>query len=1073
MSTPADSIRHSWFEQLFELSPDPAWIIDDNRFVHCNEAAVRTLGYTGREALLNAHPSRLSPPVQPDGEESYGKAERMMAIARKENLHRFEWVHSRADGSTFLAEVTLSSIEVEGKRVIYCVWRDITERREQEESSRRLMMEMQTILRNALVGIVHLQERRIISCNRRLEELFGYGPGELIGKTTEALYDRRETFLAVGERAYADLGNNNSYGEEVRLRKKDGSLFWGALNGCAIDPREPQAGSIWIYSDISARRQAELALKESQERFDLAVRGSQDGIWDWNIESGVTYVSERWLEMLGYQSGEIHFGARGWTEWIHADDKDLAIGLMRQHFKTRKPYYSEYRMYKKDGQVRWFLNRGQAIWNAQGRAIRVAGSTSDITERKQAEEKLKLAANVFTHAREGITITDAEGCILDVNETFTLITGFSRDEVLGRNPRILGSGRHGPEFYAAMWRDLLTLGHWYGEIWNRRKNGEVYAEMLTISAVRDAQGKTLQYVALFSDITSLKEHERRLEHIAHYDALTELPNRVLLADRLQLAMAQAQRGGKQLAVAYLDLDGFKAVNDKYGHDVGDQLLIAVATRMRQTLREVDTLARLGGDEFVAALVDFADSKDSAPILARLLAATAEPVNVGDLVLHVSASLGVTFYPQTEEVDADQLLRQADQAMYQAKLGGKNRYHIFDHDQDRSTRGQHEGIERIALALAQQEFVLHYQPKVNMRSGAVIGAEALIRWQHPQRGLLLPGVFLPVIEDHPLAVKLGEWVIDAVLAQIEAWRARGLEIPVSVNIGARHLLQGDFVLALRAALAAHPQVRAGDLEFEILETSALEDLAWASEVIEICRGMGVSFALDDFGTGYSSLTYLKRLPVTVLKIDQSFVHDMLDDPDDLAILEGVLGLATAFHRKVIAEGVEALEQGTLLLQLGCELAQGHGIARPMPAEALPAWVKAWRPDPGWIGLRAIDRSDLPVLIASVEHRAWVKAAEQYLGGERKAPPPLDHRQCRLGVWLASDGQERFGAMRVFQSIKDLHKQVHEQARDLCDGYACGRHRDARDRLGTLHELRDGLLEYLATLEQHISRRAVAA
>ena len=609
----------------------------------------------------------------------------------------------------------------------------------------------------------------------------------------------------------------------------------------------------------------------------------------------------------------------------------------------------------KDGTLHTYLTLKFPVRDSVGEVFGTCAISTDITERKHAEAKLKLAANVFSHAREGITITDAAGNIIDVNATFSDITGYSREDVIGQNPRILRSGRQGPEFYADLWRSLEVKGHWYGEIWNRRKNGEVYAEMLTISAVRDPHGVTQNYVALFSDITAVKEHQSQLEHIAHFDALTNLPNRLLLADRLQQAMAQALRRGQQLAVVYLDLDGFKGVNDRHGHGVGDQLLIHLATAMKDTLREGDTLARIGGDEFVAVLTDLDGIENCVPMLTRLLGAASAPVQFGAVALQGSASIGVTFYPQANEMEADQLLRQADQAMYQAKLAGKNRYHVFDSDYDSSMRVHHESLEHIRQALERREFVLHYQPKVNMHSGQVMGAEALIRWQHPEKGLLAPAAFLPVIEDHPLAVAVGEWVIDMALTQIEVWHTAGLDLPVSVNIGARQLQQGNFMERLQAILAQHPQVDPSSLELEVLETSALADMEQVSQVIEACTQIGVKFALDDFGTGYSSLTYLKRLRVTLLKIDQSFVRDMLEDPDDLAILQGVIGLAAAFKREVIAEGVETVAHGTALLHLGCELAQGYGIARPMPAEQLPAWAATWRPDAAWCAVSNSDRS----------------------------------------------------------------------------------------------------------------------
>lgn len=566
-------------------------------------------------------------------------------------------------------------------------------------------------------------------------------------------------------------------------------------------------------------------------------------------------------------------------------------------------------------------------------------------EKDKNRARLELAASVFTHAREGIMITDANANIVDVNETFTQISGYSRSDALGQNPRMLSSGRHGTDYYHQLWSDLTTKGFWSGEVWNMRKNGEIYAQMQTISRVQDAAGTTINYVSLFTDITEIKEHQQQLEYIAHYDALTHLPNRVLLADRLKQALARSHRTNSALAVLYIDLDGFKSVNDNHGHDLGDQLLITVANRWTEALREGDTLARIGGDEFIVILVDLEQSQDYQAILQRLLNAAAEPVNVNQNLVRVSASIGVTLYPQ-DPSDADQLMRHADQAMYLAKQAGKNCFHLFDVAKDVAVKTHRESIEQIRLGLDRSEFVLYYQPKVNMRTGEVIGAEALIRWQHPERGLLPPSAFLPIVEDHVISIEMGDWVINQALWQMSQWRNSGLDFCVSVNVGALQLQQGCFVMRLSQQLAAHADVPPGNLELEILETSALEDITDIAELMHQCHQLGVHFAVDDFGTGYSSLTYLKRLPAELLKIDQSFVRDMLDDPDDLAIVKGVIGLAHAFHRNVIAEGVETIAHGQLLLAQDCELAQGYGIARPMPAGEIPQWVANWRPDIAW-------------------------------------------------------------------------------------------------------------------------------
>ncbi|MFZ4622956.1 MAG: EAL domain-containing protein [Rhodoferax sp.] len=1055
------------------------------------------------------------------------------------------------------APIRMAAGEIVG---VVLVFSDVTERYRVELALHNSEQQYRSLLENLSCGVVvHSADTAILLSNAKAAFLLGLTQSQMLGKTS---LDPDWCFLQddgspmrladypVNRVLTSGQGLHNFV---VGVHHPDRSETTWVL--CSAYPTRGEAGNILqvvvTFTDITERKQVEVALTDSEQRWKFAIEGAGDGLWDWNIQTGKAFYSPRYKAMLGFAEDEIGDSADEWSKRIHPDDAPGVMAALQPYLEGKPGSAAvEFRMLCQDGHWQWTQGRGLVVArDAQGKPLRMIGTNTDITERKrtqeaiekrilaltqpldggkigfdelfsldeiqriqdefafamgvaslitqpdgtpitapsnftslcgeiirqtergcancfksdaaigrfnptgpikqpclsgglwdagasitlgghhianwligqvrdetqtednmrayardiganetlfmeafykvpamsrdrfekiakalftlanqlslrayqnvqqaryitehkQAEAKLQLAAGVFTHALEGIMITGPDTSIIDVNRAFTRITGYTRDEVLGQNPRILNSGRHGREFFAALWRSLIEQGDWSGELWNRRKNGEVFAAMQAISAVRDAQGSLQQYISLFSDITERKAHEGQLEHIAHFDALTNLPNRVLLADRLQQAMAQAQRRGQQLAVAYLDLDGFKAINDHHGHQAGDLVLIALAQQMNEALRQGDTLARLGGDEFVAVLIDLEDASASAPLLNRLLAAAAQPVAVGDLSLQVSASLGVTFYPQAQDIDADQLLRQADQAMYQAKVAGKNRYQIFDAAQASSLRTHHESLERIRLALERGEFVLHYQPKVNMHSGRVVGAEALIRWQHPEKGLLAPAAFLPMIEDHPLAVAVGEWVIDSALTQIDRWHAAGLELAVSVNIGARQLQQGDFVARLQAILAAHPQVKPGCLDLEVLETSALADMAQVSQVIEDCARIGVKFALDDFGTGYSSLTYLKRLRVALLKIDQSFVRDMLDDADDLAILQGIIGLAAAFKREVIAEGVETVAHGSLLLQLGCELAQGYGIARPMPADQLPAWVATWQPDAAWIGV----------------------------------------------------------------------------------------------------------------------------
>lgn len=638
------------------------------------------------------------------------------------------------------------------------------------------------------------------------------------------------------------------------------------------------------------------------------------------------------------------------AESFPSEEMEVFFSIDRKVLEEGKEILSEETLSSSKIGSKRVLTRKNRFVDHNGKFF-IVGVVHDITQRQKTEEKLKRAASVFTHAHEGIMITDASAAITEVNDSFSRITGYSSEEVLGHNPRIFQSGRHLPEFYTEMWGKLITQGYWEGEIWNHRKNGEIYPSMLTISAVKNQFDEIQHYVSLYSDITSIKEYQNQLEHIAHFDLLTNLPNRVLLADRLSQAMLQCQRHQQSLAVVFVDLDGFKQVNDTNGHDVGDELLIAISVRMKEALREGDSLARIGGDEFVAVLADLSSTDNAEPILKRLLLAASKPVTVDGLILNVSASIGVTFYPQ-DNVDADQLVRHADQAMYAAKEAGKNRYCFFDTDRHNAFRVQQESLEVIHSGIDNHQFVLHYQPKVNMRDGKVIGVEALIRWQHPKRGLLDPIEFMHAFENSSTSVKMGEWIIDKALAQISQWQKIGLNLPVStsVNIAAAQLQQPDFVNSLVTLLAAHPDVDPSFLQLEVMETSALYDVNRVSAIMNGCMALGVNFALDDFGTGYSPLIYLRKLPASTIKIDKSFVQNMLSDKDDLAIVEGVIALAKSFKRDVIAEGVETIQHGTVLMQLGCNLAQGFCIARPMPAADIPAWVSNWKADESWLGVK---------------------------------------------------------------------------------------------------------------------------
>ena len=973
------------------------------------------------------------------------------------------------DGRNFWIDIRKYPIRGENGQVIglFGIAREITERVQVTEKLRESEESLRESQRIAGLGSYVLDFRSgTWSSSDVMDQVFG------IGKDYERTVEGWLALIHPEDRATMSVyfaeqvaGLGTPFDREYRIvRQNDRAERWvHGLGRLEFDAQGHPGKMYGTIQDITERKHADAALRHSKDLLQLFIDHAPAGIAMFDREMRYLAASRRWIEERGLAGQEIIGSLHYETfpcipeAWKQAHRRGLA---------GEATGATEDCIERPEGKKSWVRWEVVPWWTTEGEVGGIVVFSVDITKQKETEDRLRLAASVFTHAREGILITAPDGTILDVNDAFNRITGYTREETLGQSPRMLRSGLQSKVFYDSMWHTLLETGQWSGEIWNRTKTGEFFAEMLTISAVRDAEGKVQQYVALFSDITVLKEHERKLEQIAHYDMLTGLPNRVLLADRLHQAMAQALRHNRLVAVAYLDLDGFKAINDRHGHAAGDQLLTVLAERMKHALREGDTLARLGGDEFVAVLLDLPDTAASVPVLTRLLDAASEPAQLGELALRVSASVGVTFYPQSEETDADQMLRQADQAMYYAKLAGRNRFQIFDSSRDRSVRGHLENLEHIRQGMKAQEFVLYYQPVVNMRTGTLVGVEALIRWRHPEMGLLPPLSFLPVIEDHPLAVELGEWVIDTALAQMEAWQAIGLNIPVSVNIGAQQLQRTGFVQRLVALLAAHPTIKPSSLELEILETNALHDMTQVSQILDSCRKLGVSLALDDFGTGYSSLTYLKRLPANVLKIDQSFVREMLDDAENLTILEGILGLALAFSRKVIAEGVETAEHGLMLLQLGCELAQGFGIARPMPADDLPRWLAEWRPDTRNSDVPSVSFDDRPLLYAAIEHRAWIAAFEAFLHGKRPAPPSLDPDRCRLGVWLDAESLAGRVALPAFQALQTIHRQFHALTAEILASQAHDLKADPLARLDEIHALRDELLAQLKTFRQQI-------
>jgi diguanylate cyclase (GGDEF)-like protein/PAS domain S-box-containing protein len=783
---------------------------------------------------------------------------------------------------------------------------------------------------DAETGVVVMERGKMVYANDAMWRIGGYFPGDIpLGSDFINLVHPSER-KRVGE-----IQKKRLAGEPVPGRYESLML---AKNGQAVPVeiaaalyRDGSDRVVALLINISERKQAEAELAQSQQDYRELVESVQAIMWRAVPGGAFTFVSHEAEALLGYPLAEWTESPTFWMDIIHPDDRDWVVEYCLTESAKLKSHIFDYRLIASDGRVVWVQDIVKVIPNStKTRPQELVGVMLDITARKEAEAGMRLSRQVFDNTAEGILITDAYFNVLEVNQAYLNITGYSREEIIGEKPVVMNTGLHNQQYYDELWRTLREEGKWVGEIWSRRKNGESYPEWLSISAVTDSKKMVQNYVAVFTDITQRKQSEERLQFLATHDALTHLPNRMLLQERLEQGLLRARRNHGKLAVLFIDLDRFKVINDTLGHHAGDMLLQEAAHRLKECLRVSDTVARQGGDEFVVLIEDFADVQYLTGVVRKIMSVLAQPFILLNQELYISASIGISVYPE-DGMDIFSLLKNADVAMYRAKESGKNTFQFY------AAESNVHSMERLALennlrrALERKEFVLHFQAKVNLRTGKIIGAEALLRWQHPELGLITPADFIPLAEETGLIIPIGAWVLEEACRQAYTWKkAVGFSIRVGVNLSARQFREDGLHQTIANALI-HSGLTADCLELEITESMIMQNAERAAGLLQHFRELGTLVLIDDFGTGYSSLGYLKHFPIDSLKIDRSFVRDIPQDSDDMAITQAIIALARSLNLKVVAEGVENREQLKYLREQGCDLMQGYLFSMPLPAE----------------------------------------------------------------------------------------------------------------------------------------------
>ncbi|MGH1462683.1 MAG: EAL domain-containing protein [Neptuniibacter sp.] len=903
-----------------------------------------------------------------------------------------------------------------------------------------------------------------LSCNHEFELFFGAKEEEILGLTDYDFVDREQADFFRENDKKAMHSSMPLVNEEWITYVTDKRKVLLETTKTAIhDDKGNLIGVLGIGHDVTERAVQEEKIRRSEAQLQDAQRLAQIGSWELDFEKDQLFWSEQVFQIFELDPTSFTPNYSAFLDAIHPEDKDLVNDAFHHSLLHQTPYSISHRLLV-NGKVKYVEEQGETEYTQDGSPIRSVGTIQDVTQRTLNEIKLNRMESLADHSPDGIFIVEAETAkIVDANHAAYANLGFTEEEMLQLYVWDVSKGIDDLQSWKERVPGIIEENGLPFEDLHQHKDGHIIPVEITAKYIVEPDGHF--FITTSRDISERKLAEKKMHYMAYHDLLTHLPNRVLLSDRLHQAISISDRTNTLLTICYLDLDEFKPINDKYGHETGDELLVQFARRLEVELRDSDTLARLGGDEFILMLTGLDSIYQAEEIIQRVLASIELPFNIQNHRLFVSGSIGATIYPH-DNSDPDTLIRHADQAMYKAKESGKNQYCLFDPVEDHKVHAYRNALNEFEIAIAESQLVLYYQPRINLQDGTLASVEALIRWNHPEKGFLQPAEFLPIIEGTKLEIALDEWVLRTALNQHMLWREAGNILPVSVNISPRNVQLQNFCNHIHELLGLYPKDVLQNLELEVVETGAIGNTSQVAEMMESCTQLGIQFSLDDFGTGYSSLTYFHRLPISILKIDRNFVCDMLSNPQDQDIVEGVIRLAQAINRPVVAEGVESIELGLMLLQLGCKYAQGYGIAKPMPAEDVFTWYNSFRNKSAWISLHKKEfnpTSSYDLNVAIFTHKVWLDKVKGYLHSDLSGKvPSLKGQSCQFNCWYQGIGEYRYGNHPLFPSVNNKHQALHQLAEKMIKMAVEGRLDDARTSIEELEQLGVELTRVLAEL-----------